>query len=248
LKYQQKNIHCWGTVITIFAASPHINEATFAKSFQKVEEYLLLVEQIFSRYLVDSEINRFINGELPLNATSPLFKEVWKKCHFLKSLTQGLFDPWSLPSGYDPSGFVKGWAAENALKIISSYGIKHIQINAAGDLAVTGGYLPHTPWSIGITHPHLTKEIAKVIKITSGSIATSGTYESGLHIYNPTTKTPAKGIISATVYGPDGGTADALATYLVVNGVKGVELFKQPYLKNYHGLLIPEGSNKIHSF
>ena len=67
-----------------------------------------------------------------------------------------------------------------------------------------------------------------------GAIATSGTYERGAHIRDPHTGLIALGARSATVYGPDGGLADALATAMVVAGREGAYLFMKPELSEYN--------------
>ena len=38
-------------------------------------------------------------------------KEVANLCADARDLTDGAFDPWSVPGSFDPSGYVKGWAA-----------------------------------------------------------------------------------------------------------------------------------------
>jgi thiamine biosynthesis lipoprotein len=113
-------------------------------------------------------------------------------------------------------------------------GVEHIQINSAGDLSLAGGHEPGKPWSIGIRHPEDAQTIVKVFDITDGAIATSGTYERGSHIKDPHTGLIALGARSATVYGPNGGVADALATALIVAGKDGAYLFQKPELSEYH--------------
>ena len=49
-------------------------------------------------------------------------------------------------------------------------------------------------------------------------MATSGRYQRGDHVVNPTTRRPAVGVDSATVVGPNPGQADALASAALVGG------------------------------
>jgi hypothetical protein len=55
-----------------------------------------------------------------------------------RDLSGGWFDPWAVPGGFDPSGYVKGWAAQNALAAFRSNGICGVLVNAAGDIASSG--------------------------------------------------------------------------------------------------------------
>ena len=158
-----------------------------------------------------------------------------------------VFDPWKVPSGFDPSGYVKGWAADRALVILKEHGATSAQVNAAGDISLFGGtYVNgvHKPWSIGIRHPDDPKTIVKVFEIMDGAIATSGTYERGSHIIDPFTGTIAIGARSATVLGPDGGIAEALATALIVVGKDGAKWFTKPELAEYSAWVIERHSDQ----
>ena len=111
--------------------------------------------------------------------------------------------------------------------------MKHILINAAGDITLRGGRLENgevKPWLIGITDPDNKDNIVKTFEIFDGAIATSGDYERGDHIKDPQNGMVAVGAKSATVIGPDGAFADALATALMVAGSDGATWFTQPEL------------------
>ena len=82
------------------------------------------------------------------------------------------------------------------------------------------------------------KEHVQVFDITDGAIASSGSYERGAHIVDPHTGLIAIGAKSATVVGPDGGLADALATALMVEGRDGAIWFSQPELSLYSAWVI----------
>jgi thiamine biosynthesis lipoprotein len=178
---------------------------------------------------------------------APDLQEVWQLCHEAKLLSDGYFDPWCVDGGFDPSGYVKGWASDRAISMLKADGVEHIQINAAGDLSLAGGHQPGKPWSIGIRHPEDAQTIVKVFDIIDGAIATSGTYERGSHIKDPHTGLIAIGARSATVYGPNGGIADALATALIVAGKDGAYLFQKPELTEYHCWVIERHSDEAWS-
>jgi thiamine biosynthesis lipoprotein len=77
---------------------------------------------------------------------------------------------------------------------------------------------PGKTWAIGIRHPRHEFEVIKVLHATNCAVATSGLYERGAHIVNPRTGDRAMALDSATVIGPDGGMADALATACLIEG------------------------------
>ena len=45
------------------------------------------------------------------------------RCAVARDLSGGWFDPWAVPGGFDPSGYVKGWAAQHALAAFGGSGI-----------------------------------------------------------------------------------------------------------------------------
>src|SRR4029079_10361051 len=49
-------------------------------------------------------------------------------------LTGGFFDPWAMRGGFDPTGLVKGWAAQRAVGCLRG-GVAAAMMNAGGDVA-----------------------------------------------------------------------------------------------------------------
>lgn len=237
-------IQTWGTIIFIDASSASITEPEIQASIDRVRDFLYFVDEIFSTYKDQSEVSRLRRGEITIADCCADLQEVWQLCLDAKTYSDGFFDPWCVEGGFDPSGYVKGWASDRAISMMKSDGVEHIQINSAGDLSLAGGVEPGKPWSIGIRHPEEAHTIVKVFDITDGAIATSGTYERGSHIKDPHTGLIAIGARSATVYGPDGGIADALATALIVAGRDGAYLFQKPELSGYHCWVIERHSDE----
>jgi FAD:protein FMN transferase len=240
-------IETWGTIIFIDASSSIISESAIQSSIDRVRGFLYEVDEVFSTYKDQSQVSRLRRGEIKIVDCAPDLQEVWQLCHEAKLLSDGYFDPWCVDGGFDPSGYVKGWASDRAISMLKADGVEHIQINSAGDLSLAGGHEPGKPWSIGIRHPEDAQTIVKVFDITDGAIATSGTYERGSHIKDPHTGLIAIGARSATVYGPNGGIADALATALIVAGKDGAYLFQKPELTEYHCWVIERHSDEAWS-
>ena len=247
LARSRAEIHTWGTVIFIDAASSVIDKDAIDRVIDSVREFLYFVDEVFSTYKDQSEVSRLRRGEISITDCCADLQEVWGLCLQAKELTDGSFDPWCVEGGFDPSGYVKGWASDRAISILKAAGVEHIQINSAGDLSLAGGVEAGKPWSIGIRHPEDAQTIVKVFDITDGAIATSGTYERGSHIKDPHNGLIAIGARSATVYGPDGGVADALATALIVAGKDGAYLFQKPELSEYHCWVIERHSDEAWS-
>ena len=218
-------------------ASSSLNEAKLGVAVDKVEEFFQKVDKDFSTYKSDSEVSRIRRGELEVADASHDVKEVWNLCEHARELTLGAFDPWNVEGGFDPSGLVKGWAAEVAAKMLVGAGVESVLINAAGDLVMRGGQLSEgndvMPWNVGISSPEDVKQIVKTFDVIDGSVATSGDYEKGAHIVDPHTGLIAIGARSASVVGPDGALCDALATALMVDGRDAQQWMGRPELAEY---------------
>jgi len=64
-------------------------------------------------------------------------------------------------------------------------------------------------------------KVAAVAATSDLGVATSGRYERGDHIIDPSTGRPSTGLMSMTVIGPDLALADGYATVALVLGVEG---------------------------
>jgi FAD:protein FMN transferase len=236
-------IDVWGTIVYVEVASTKVGLEELQAGLAEVTDYVKVVDQEFSTFKSDSQVSKIRRGELKIEDASAQMREVWHLCEVARDLTDGSFDPWVVKGGYDPSGYVKGWAADKCVAILKAHGAENIQVNAAGDLSLAGGFENGKPWSIGVRSPENRFEVVKVFEIFDGAIATSGTYEIGAHIKDPHTGLIAIGARSATVLGPDGGLADALATSLVVAGQDGAAIFSKPELADYRVWVIPRNED-----
>ena len=193
-----------------------------------VVAWLHHVDATFSTYKDDSEISRFARGELAITDLSTEAEDVLLRCVELTEITNGSFDAFVVPAPngtkLDPSGYVKGWAIERAAHLLEAAGGSNFCINAGGDIALRGTPEPEQPWRVGIRHPYEAHQQAMVVEVVGPvAIATSATYERGAHIIDPRTGQPTTSLASATVIGPDLGTADAYATAVFVLGPEGLD-------------------------
>ena len=227
-----------GTVVTIDAYHhggvapeellPHLATAV---------DILHHADSVFSTWRADSPLSQLRGGTMSLGEAPPEVSIVLSACRDARELTRGWFDPWAMPGGVDPTGYVKGWAAQRALWALRGAPIDGAILNAAGDIAVFGRPDPGQPFRVGVVRPDSTLELACVVEL-AGAIATSGTYERGEHLVNPRTGERRAVVASASVTGPDLGLADALATALAVGGDEVFCIVET--LSDYEALLIDD--------
>ena len=247
MAHKQYEIEVWGTILFIDVTSSTLDSQGIDSAIDKVKKFVHKVDDEFSTYKANSVVSRLRRGDMEIKDCPADVIEVWNACAVASEFTEGAFNPWAVPGGFDPSGYVKGWAADKCADILVDSGCENVQVNAAGDLALRGGHVEESgkiePWSIGVTNPDNKLEVLQIFKILDGVIATSGESERGAHIHDPFTGTVAIGAKSATVVGPDGGLVDALATALMVSGEEGAAWFRNPNLAEYSAWVIDRHSD-----
>ena len=225
-----------GTVVTLDLFDPDgVSPAALAPHLDRAREVLHEADRTFSTWRDDSPISRLRRGELTVDEAPADVAEVLTACRVARDLSGGWFDPWAIPGGVDPTGYVKGWAAQRALFVLAPSGVRGAIVNAAGDVASWGGVADGAPLRIGVADPADPTRLACVVELR-GAIATSGTYERGQHLVDPRTGRAGSRAASASVCGPDGGLADALATALAVGGAEVLERLES--LQGYEALMI----------
>jgi FAD:protein FMN transferase len=221
-----------GTVVSFLVDPGPLDEYQVEYAIGDACRELHELDDRFSLWKPDSELSRWRSG---LVATpSSLMDEVIELCAGAYDVTHGLFDAWALPGGFDPTGLVKGWAAERALDHLARSGVAGALVNAGGDICV----LPGQSYEVGIRHPFEPDAMCGVVTVT-GAVATSGVYERGAHLVHPFAG-PLAGV-AATVVGDSLVLCDILATALVVGGAEVLYLIEG--LADYEGFFVdPDGS------
>jgi FAD:protein FMN transferase len=209
-----------GTAVSVDVRAPFVAPEVIDAVFEQLHR----VDDRFSRYKSDSEISRLARGELAERDSSLDIRQVLAACDHLAEVTGGAFDArrHRADATLDPSGFVKGWALEEAGWLIDSAGGRNYWLNAGGDIVARGESEPGRPWRVGIRHPTLPDRMAAVLAIRDRAVATSGTYERGEHITDPRSGAPPAGLRSVTVVGPGLAFTDAYATAIFVMGLPGL--------------------------
>jgi thiamine biosynthesis lipoprotein len=127
----------------------------------------------------------------------------------------------------DLGGFAKGYAVDNAARILRARGIRHAMVSAGGDSRVIGDKRGR-PWTIGIRDPRGgPADVVAVLPLEDTSISTSGDYERYFdaggerfhHLIDPSTGRSPASVRSVTILAEDGLTSEALSKAVFVLGV-----------------------------
>ena len=214
-----------------------VDPAAGQEDAEAVFEYFDYVDKKFSTYKPGSEISKINQGLIKLKDAGKDMREIFVLSEQTKQLTGGYFDIVTPQGSYDPSGLVKGWAINNAAKILLAAKFKNFYVEAGGDIQTFGHNLKQQNWSVGIRNPFKPAEIVKVVRISGQGLATSGTYLRGRHIYNPLKpKQAVDDVVSLSVIGPNVYEADRFATAALAMGKQGINFIEN--LRNFEGYMI----------
>jgi FAD:protein FMN transferase len=214
-----------GMPISIHIRGGDVDSPIVARAVEEAFDLLREADRLFSTFKDDSEVSRIRRRELDHARADPLVQQVAAACHHAREITQGAFTD-QLPDddgvlGFDPTGLVKGWAADRAARRLADLPTASFCLNAGGDVVV-GGALGDSEgelgqaWRVGIEDPRDRSRMAEVVEIRSGGVATSGTAARGAHLYDPAAGGYVDRKGSVTVVGPSLMWADVWATALFV--------------------------------
>ena len=214
-----------GMPISIHVRGTDVDSPTVVFGVEAAFDRLRQADRLFSTYQPDSEISQIRRGELDPSQADPLVREVIVLCQQARELTEGAFtdqlpDDKGVPR-FDPTGLVKGWAADRAACRLAELPEASFCLNAGGDVVVgataaEAGDSPAELWRVGIEDPLDRSRIAEVVELSHGGVATSGTAARGAHLYDPGTQTFVGRTGSVSVVGPNLMWADVWATALFV--------------------------------
>jgi len=178
------------------------------------------VDRRFSPFRPDSEISLFNGGLLSLENASPELRELVSLCEQARTATGGAFDA-ELPDArgrrrLDPSGLLKGWAVERAAAALGPVAGHDWVVSAGSDLMIS--CVPGSSWRVGIQDPADPTRLLRVLELSAGAVATSGSARQGARIVHAASGEPADGVRAVTVVGPSPVWTDAFATAGVVKG------------------------------
>ena len=196
------------------------DEQPRAAAIAAVEEacgWLHWVDETFTTYNESSYVRRLARGEVAVADCPPQVGEVVEMCERYREETDGWFDPWMGPAGFDPSGLVKGWSVQLASDLLVSRGFDRHCVNGGGDVAARGRPGDAPAWGIGIIDPFDNQALLLAVRVVDEAVATSGVAERGHHVWRRD-GTPATQLASVTVIDADLTRADVLATTALALG------------------------------
>ena len=183
--------HVMGMPISLALRGRHAGDAHGDAAWAAALEVLRAADRTFSTYRADSVISRMNRG-VPVD-TPPEVADVLAIGAAAERSSGGAF---AVRRGgvLDPSGVVKGWAAERAAA---------------------------APWRIGIEDPRDPTRLVAVVPLRTGAVATSGTAHRGAHIVDARTGRAPGGLASVTVVGRSLTAVDVDATAAFALGADG---------------------------
>lgn len=207
----------------------------------EILDYFHVVDETFSTYKKTSEISKINRKELRAEDASPEVKKILRLCEETRLVTHGYFDI-HVEGIIDPSGLVKGYAISEASKKLVKRGYKNFYIEIGGDIDIRG-LKNGQKWKVGVRDPRNKISNKKVLHLSNVGIATSGTYERGMHIYDPIRKRLASEVASITVIGEDVYEADRYATAAYAMGKKGIDFLDT--IEGIEGFMITQDGKEL---
>ena len=196
---------------TVFSFAIQDQDGRWPAVRPAVALWLKHVDETFSTYKADSYISRMSSGEVTLTDCPDEVHEVDELCRRIEQDTCGFFSA-HYPQRFDPTGVVKGWAAERVSRMLTETGLPRHLVNGAGDIQLGAGPAEPDDWWVGIAHPLRPKDLVAIVKGRNMAVATSGNAERGAHIINPHTDLPAMELASVTLTGAQLSVLDGYAT------------------------------------
>jgi len=205
-----------GMPISLALRGRHAHDERGEAAWQAALEILHEADRMFSTYRNDSVVSRLARHELSPEKCPEEVRQVLALGELAREQSGGAFDVRRADVGggtiFDPSGVVKGWAVDRAVRAFDGLADTDVCLSAGGDLVCRTAMAGSPGWRIGVEHPHDPARIVAVVPVRNGAVATSGLAHRGAHIVDARSgRTPA-GVASVTVVGPDLVWADIDAT------------------------------------
>ncbi|MCS7272585.1 MAG: FAD:protein FMN transferase [Fimbriimonadales bacterium] len=136
----------------------------------------------------------------------------------------------------DLGGIAKGFACDEALRVLRRYGIRHALIQMGGDIVAGEAPPGEAGWKIALA-PATPEDTTEYALLRNGALSTSGSTEQYAeiegrryaHIIDPRTGLGLTRLVLARVCARDGITADSLATAAAVLGMPEAKRLERLY-------------------
>ncbi|HEX4946428.1 MAG TPA: FAD:protein FMN transferase [Blastocatellia bacterium] len=150
----------------------------------------------------------------------------------------------------DLGGIAKGYAVDQAIKILKRHNLTRALISAGGSTIYALGSPPGSDaWDIELQDPLDARKIAMTVRLQDQSLSVSGRAEKFFelngkrysHIMNPRTGRPVMNVLSVAVIAPTGTMGDALDNAFYVQGVKRTKALRAQYPNTQVIFFLPDG-------
>ncbi len=217
--------HVMGMPISLALRGRHAHDEVGERAWQAALTELRWVDEVFSTWRPDSQVSRLGRGEVGLDDCVPEVAEVLRLGDAAKASSDGAFDV-CLPGPdgvrrLDPSGVVKGWAVDRAVRPLLALAGTDVCLSAGGDMVCHVADPADEPWLIGIEHPLDPTRLVAQVPVHRGAVATSGSAHRGAHVVDARSGAPADALASVTVIGADLTSVDIDATTALALGLDG---------------------------
>lgn len=190
-----------------------------------------------------SIVSQFRSGARSLEQCPADMVSLVLRCAELHERTDGWFDPWAMAGGFNPSAFIRGWAATQALRELGRRGARHARVDAGGDVAVMGsadgtddGTEDGPGWLIEVDDPFRPGRLLAAVRGSDLGVASSGPFQTDLQAVarpgtvGPRRSAPAVGV-AAIVVARDLAVASACSTAAAAQGPQALRwLDRDPLL------------------
>ena len=215
--------HVMGMPISLALRGRHAADGVGLAAWAEVVDSLRAADEVFSTYRAGSVISRLGRGELTLADCPPEVTDVLDLGEQASRTSGGAFSV-HLPGPdgstvLDPSGVVKGWAAERAVEALRVLPDTGFCLSAGGDIVCRTGDPDDPPWRIGIEDPRDPRRLLAVVPVVDGAVATSGSAHRGRHVVDARTGRAPSGVASVTVLSDSLTQADIDATSAFAQGM-----------------------------
>jgi FAD:protein FMN transferase len=151
----------------------------------------------------------------------------------------------------DLGGIAKGYAADEAVKILKENGVEHAIVNLGGNVMTLGGRPDGKQWTIGIQHPFTTRgDYVGTVKVADKTVVTSGIYERYIkegekiyhHIIDKSTGYPVdNNLLSVTIVTDKSVNGDGFSKIFALGLEKGLDYVNT--LKDVDAIFITKDNN-----
>lgn len=219
---------CMGTGF-VFQIEDEGSEDSIVNLCKSALEILQDADQRFSLYKHDSEISQLLRHEIDWSKASHQQQLVLAEVKNWKTRTQGYFDAREHSEDYDPSGYVKAWATQNAANYLLANGVRKFTINAGGDVYLSPELTSPLLNRVGLSNLRSIADqqsganlVLDLINTQFRAVATSGISERGEHIWR---KDQSEALVQVSVVGKDLLEADIWATAIISGGMEAWSVF-----------------------